>query len=259
MSRQNSHLPIDGDEWKKWTQEIPEDQWEVYQRVINQAQERDIPFSLGGAFAVATYTGRWRATKDLDLYVLPRDREKMVAAISAAGLSDYYEKNPYDRGWIYRSYSDGQIVDAIWTMANYTIQVDETWIAGGPVIDVRGYELHIAPPEEMIFGKIFIVQHDRCDWPEIMNMIYFTGPNLDWEHLLARLGLQTPVLAGVLSLFGWLSPQKAREFPVWLWDRLGLRRPEGELTPEERRFRANLIDSRPWYIPTLKDGEQWQA
>jgi hypothetical protein len=208
---------------------------------------------------VATYTDRWRPTKDLDLYVLPRDRDRMIAAISAVGLKDYYEVLPYDRGWIYRSHLNGQIVDAIWTMANYTIQVDETWIRGGPVIDVRGYPLRIAPPEEMIFGKIFIIQHDRCDWPEIINMMYYAGPDLDWEHLLVRLGQQTPVLTGLLSIFGWLSPRKAREFPIWLWERLGLRPLEGELTPEEMRLRANLIDSRPWFIPTLKEGEQWEA
>ena len=52
---------------------------------------RSLPFSLGGAFATASYTGLWRNTKDMDLYILPRDREAMIAVVGDLGLRDYFD------------------------------------------------------------------------------------------------------------------------------------------------------------------------
>jgi hypothetical protein len=50
-----------------WTSGIPEDQWSLHSDVIDLAQRRDVPFAIGGASAVAAFTGSWRNTKDLDV------------------------------------------------------------------------------------------------------------------------------------------------------------------------------------------------
>lgn len=78
---------------------------------------RGINFSIGGALASTTYSGQWRNTKDIDLYIRKSDREKMVEVLSGAGLADYYDQKPYDRDWIYRSCRDDLIVDVMWAMA----------------------------------------------------------------------------------------------------------------------------------------------
>src|SRR3954466_8880212 len=52
-----------------WIGTITEDQWRIYKRVIDEVTRRNIPFALGGAVAFGTYTGRWRNTKDMDLYI----------------------------------------------------------------------------------------------------------------------------------------------------------------------------------------------
>ena len=96
-----------------WTSRIPESQWRVYRAVLDRARALEIPIAVGGAFAVASYTGCWRNTKDLDIYVLPRNREKMIALVGELGLSDYFSKLPYDRWWIYRSFNSETIVDVI--------------------------------------------------------------------------------------------------------------------------------------------------
>ena len=85
-----------------WSQLIPDAEWEVYEGVIDDAIAQGIPFALGGAFAVATYTGYWRNTKDIDLYVLPEYRDRMIEILNARGFSDLFDSKPYDRWWIYR-------------------------------------------------------------------------------------------------------------------------------------------------------------
>ncbi len=232
-----------------WTSEIPEAQWSLYSRVIELAQRRELPFALGGAFAVATFTGFWRNTKDLDVYVLPQNREKMVGVLSDLDLADMYEKSPYDRWWIYRGQREDAIVDIIWAMANHRAQIDQLWLSG-PELEIRGYRVKSLPAEALLWDKLYIMQRDRCDWPDIFNLLYYAGPDVDWEYLLCRLGEDCKLLAGVLSVYGWAAPGRARQLPAWLWSRLGLQPPESsDALPEIDDRRVSLLDSRPWFGP----------
>src|SRR4051812_41167440 len=87
----------------RWTKGIPEHEWALYARAIRHLRAAKIPFLVGGGFAFAAYTGRWRDTKDIDFYIDPKDRERTIRALSAAGFDDYFGQLPYDRKWIYRS------------------------------------------------------------------------------------------------------------------------------------------------------------
>jgi hypothetical protein len=229
---------------------IPEKEWALYDAVLRGADERKIPFALGGAFAVAVYTGCWRDTKDLDLYVPPDQRDRMIQLLSDLGMTDYYETAPYDRWWIYRSTRDEIIVDIIWAMANHRQRIDGLWMSG-PWVEFRGHRVKVLPAEALLWDKLYIVQRERCDWPDIMNLLYAAGAAIDWERLLGRIGDDAPLLAGILSVFRWLAPERARQLPHWLWGRVGLEAgraasPDaGDYNPR----RARLLDRRPWFVP----------
>jgi hypothetical protein len=238
--------PLYAQQLDRWSETIPDDQWTIYQQVIDRAQSKGIPFALGGAFAVATYTGSWRNTKDLDLYVLPGDREEMLGVLAECGLGDYYEKLPYDRWWIYRGYLGTTIVDVIWAMANHRAQIDELWLSG-PSTTVRGRDVKVLPPEALVWDKLYIMQRERCDWPDVLNLLYYAGPHLDWEYLLCRIGEDCPLVAGALSVFAWLSPGRAGELPEWIWGRLRIPAPALAAEIDERR--VGLLDRRPWFGP----------
>ena len=244
----HSRQVTDRPQYTDWPNEIPDEQWEMYQRVLSEASRREVPFALGGAFALATYTGRWRNTKDLDLYVAPESRDSLVRVLADLGLEDYYEELPYDRQWIYRSHRQGTIVDVIWAMANQRAQVDEAWLVRGPEADVRGQRVRVVPPEEMIWSKLYVLQRDRCDLPDVLNLIYATGPSLDWDRLLDRLGDDWPLLTGVLSVFQWMCPGRARELPRKVWRKLQLPRHVEEEGPITNRRRVELLDRRPWFM-----------
>jgi hypothetical protein len=231
----------------KWADRISDAEWRVYRMVIDEAQKRGIRFALGGAFAVAVYTGYWRNTKDLDLYVLPEYRDRMIAVVQDAGLRDYYDENPYDRWWIYRGHQGDIIVDTMWAMANHRAQIDELWMSG-PEIELRGYRMRVLPVEAMLWDKLYIVQRERCDWPDVLNLLYAEGRHLRWEYLLGRMGADAALLGGVLSVFAWIAPGSARELPDWLWGRLGIRPPAGG-AEEIDKARVELLDRRPWFGP----------
>jgi hypothetical protein len=225
-----------------WAGELAGEQWETYECVLRSAAGGP-PFALGGAFALASHTGHLRNTKDLDIYVRPQDRGDMVEILTRCGLNDYHARLPYDRSWIYRGFSGDAIVDIIWGMPNLRAWVDRDWLSRGPVLQVRGYDVAIVPAEELIWCKSYVMQRERCDWPDVLNLLFHKGPSLDWHHLLARFGDDRPLLGGVLSLFQWLCPEIAGRFPRWLWNAVASK----EQGTAPCGGRAYLLDTRPWF------------
>ncbi len=218
----------------------------VYRAVIEAALARGIPFAVGGAFGYACYTGQWRSTKDLDLYVVPSHRDALIHVLTEAGLRDYYDQLPYDRKWIFRSFTNGIIVDVIWAMANHRSTVSDSWIAGGREFQLEGKTVRALTPEKLLWSKLYIIQRDRCDWPDLMNLIHAEGERLDWAGILQDPDEDVPLLRAALSVFAWLAPGRARALPSWLWNRVGL--PEPVLKgPPINRTHVRYLDSRPWF------------
>jgi hypothetical protein len=230
-----------------WDALIPPEQWSVYRCVIDRAAADGLNFALGGGLAVGLYTGRPRNTKDLDLYIRPSDRERVVRMLAGCGLSDYFDIKPYDRAWIYRGHREETIVDAIWAMANKRAEVDDIWLTRGSVIHMFDRQIRVIPIEELIWSKLYVLQRDRCDWPDIFNLISAGGAHLDWSHLLNRVAEDLPLLKGVLSIFSWLSPLQALSMPRRVWESVGLPVPRMEYAPEARPARPDLLDTRPWF------------
>lgn len=223
-----------------WGDSIADEDWMVYEPVLRQAEAQGIRFALGGAFALGVYTHHLRNTKDLDVYVLPSERDRMIEVVTQCGLSDYYERASYDRSWIYRSYSESRIVDIIWAMPNRRTVVDEQWLIRGPLLEIRNFAVRALPIEELFWAKIYVLQRDRCDWPDVLNLMYHSGERVDWHYLLDRMGSDFPLAAAVLTIFRWLSPDRARQLPGWLWERIGTE-------PSGLGGRPHLLDTRPWF------------
>src|SRR5688500_3204639 len=116
-----------------WENLIPADHWAVYKCVLDQVCTADIPFALGGGLALGVYTQKFRRSKDIDLYVLPKHREQVIQMMSRCGLKDYFEVKEYVRHWTYRGYKGDAIVDVIWAMANHRAEVDDRWLMGPTV------------------------------------------------------------------------------------------------------------------------------
>jgi hypothetical protein len=228
-----------------WGALIPEEDWKIYKAAIDVARSVEVPFLLAGAFGLAAYTHRWRNTKDLDLVVIPDDRQRLIDALLDAGFQDYYPTLAYDRGWIFRFIREGCLVDVIWAMPNRRAVVEADWFEHGRPVNIRGEELQAVGAEELVWQKIYVLQRDRCDWPDLFNLIYAAGPELHWKRLLERMDCDRPLLAGLLQVFSWICPGTTRELPGWLKKELRLAEPD-EADPASRRCLA-LLDTRPWF------------
>ncbi len=227
---------------------IPLEEWRLYRQVLDALDQRAVPYALGGGLAFSAYARRWRDTKDLDLFVRPADRERAIEGVQSAGFSDYFDQLPYDRHWIFRGFRDGLIADVIWQMVNNRAEVDPTWLSCGPQITIWETPIRLLPVEELIWSKLYVLQRDRCDWPDLLNILCWEGATLNWQHLLHRVGTDAPILGGLLNIFRWLCPDTAQRLPGWIWPSLGLAPMNGRRA-QSGDASATALDSREWFGP----------
>jgi len=55
---------------------------EVFRNWLEILNRAEIPYILGGAFAVYFYTGGWRDTKDMDVFLQAKDLRRALEALS---------------------------------------------------------------------------------------------------------------------------------------------------------------------------------
>jgi hypothetical protein len=232
-----------------WSLLLPEDQWAVLADGANALDEAGVAFVLGGALALATYTGHWRNTKDIDVIVRPRDREAAVSALRRHGFEDYFAHEAYDRSWIFRGIKDGVLFDVIWDLPNHRVQIDELWFERASPLRVRGRAFAAVPAEELVRVKLYVMQRERCDWVDVLNVLAAWSEQMAWPHLMQRMGRDLPLLHAALAIFNWMCPGRAHGLPAWLRKQFALPRVETDdiAATEERRVR--LFDSRPWFAP----------
>jgi len=230
----------------RWPDLIPQDEWTLYKTALDVIRRGGVPFMLGGGFAMASYTGHWRDTKDIDLYILAESRERVAKALAEVGFGDYYNQLAYDRGWIYRSSRDGVIVDLIWSMANRRAQVEESWWEYARSIQLHEESFQVLPVEELLWCKLYVFQRDHCDWLDVFNLLHAAGPTLDWQRLLDRVGEDFAMLKSAVTLFDWLSPNRAAQFPAKIRKVFQLHE-SNPVSEDEARRRVRLLDSRAWF------------
>jgi hypothetical protein len=209
---------------------IPDAQWDVFTSGTEALTTAGVPFLVHGALALATYTGRWRNTKDVDIIVMPRDRERAIAALKRAGFADYFEQEAYDRSWIFRGIKADVLFDTIWDLPNHRVEIDAAWFERAVDLQLRGRHFASVPAEELVRVKLYVLQRERCDWVDVLNVLGGAVERIDWRWLVARMGRDGPLL-----------------HPSWLREHFALPYVEVEDPAAAEVRRVKLFDSRPWF------------
>ncbi len=199
---------------------------------------------VGGAFAVWHYTGIWRNTHDIDVYVTHDNVSRAAEALNLSGFVDIGEQAPGDNQWIYHSARDGLIFDVIWRFANLVNYVTSDWFERASVGEFLNFELKFLPLEELIWIKSFVINRHRCDWPDVMRIAQVQCKKLDWDRLLGLLGEHWLLLAGIIDVFDWQYPESLDCIPNSVRDDLAHRRLEYRRLPHDHVTREHLLD--PW-------------
>ncbi len=216
-----------------------------YVRVMTRLKDADVPFLVGGAFALARFTGLERNTKDFDIFVRRDDIDRTLAALA----DDTCTTELAFPHWLGKAVCGDDFVDIIFSSGNAIAHVDDEWFEHAPEELVLGMPAKLSPPEEMIWSKAFIMERERYDGADVMHLILRCGEKLDWARLLRRFGEHWRVLFAHLVMFNFIYPGEHTKIPTWVMEHLTarLQRETREPTPNQHICRGPLL-SRAQYL-----------
>jgi len=230
---------------------LPSQAHALYRRALGELGERDVPFLIGGAYALAHHTGLARDTKDIDVFVRPEDCERTLGALSDAGFRTELTF-PH---WLGKGFAGEYFIDVVFGSGNGVCRVDAAWFEHATDAEVLGLAVRLCPAEELIWSKAFIQERERYDGADIAHLLRRCGQGLDWQRLLRRFGPHWRVLLGHLVLFGYIYPGERSAVPDWVLQELcGRVQKEGNRAPPAERLCQGTLLSREQY---LVDIEQW--
>src|SRR5215212_9139011 len=96
---------------------------EYYCHAIQTLQHAQVPFLVGGAYAFERYVGIARHTKDFDIFVRPRDRDRVLALLSEVGC----QTDLTFPHWLGKAFRGEDFVDVIFSSGNGVAEVDDAW------------------------------------------------------------------------------------------------------------------------------------
>jgi hypothetical protein len=202
-----------------------------YREAMDVLSRAGVPFLVGGAFAFIHQAGIDRSTKDLDIFVRPGDVNRLLAACASAG----YDADLVFSHWLAKIRTTSGFIDVIFSSGNGVAVVDEGWFEHATEREVLGVTVKVAPAEESIWSKAFVMERERYDGADVAHIILAHGERLDWRRLIDRFAQHWRVLLSHLILFGFIYPSARSQVPGWVLEELvqRLSAEMGEPDPEE--------------------------
>ena len=185
---------------------------EARARAIQLLEEAGVQFVVGGAYAYCQYTGIYRDTKDLDLFLRKRDAGTALGVLAQHG----WRTERTDEVWLYKGFHGEYFVDLIFCSGNGVAQVDDEWFEHATPGETFGRPVLVAPPEEMIWSKAFVLERERYDGGDVNHIIRAVGDQLDWNRLLRRFDRHWEVLLSHLMLYRFVYPTHRTKVPDWV-------------------------------------------
>ncbi len=210
----------------------------VYGEALDALDRAGIRYMLGCALALNAYTGIWRDTKDLDVFVPGSAVAQVLEVLEGVG----FEPEVTDPLWLAKAWKGELFADIIHATHNGTGPVEESWFVNAKEIPVLDRRVLVIPAEEMLLSKMFVMAKDRCDVDDVLHLIFATRGDIDWDRMLDKIGEHWELLLAHLHLYRYVYPSHTHYLPGRVLELL-LERYEGETAPEgPLRFRGTMLD-----------------
>jgi hypothetical protein len=228
---------------------LPEEATTLYREVLLAMNEHGLPYAVAGAFALQKYTGIWRVTKDLDLFMKAEDVPAALQYLVEHG----FRCETLDPVWLAKAHRGEYFVDLISGMSNAVIVVDDTWMERTQPATIAGVESRIISAEDLLASKLFVIRRERFDGADIAHIIYRTQGKFDWNRILQLAGEHWEIVLWALILFRYVYPAHTDYVPAALWQDLLSRYMHLVQHPDPKApFRGSLVDDNIFSID-MKD------
>lgn len=224
-----------------------------YCETLRELNAAGVEYLVGGAYALARYTGIVRHTKDFDIFTRRRDRDRVLEVLAARG---YLTEVTFPH-WLAKAYcqdGSGDFIDVIYSSGNGVAAVDDEWFEHSVAGEVLGCAARLCPAEEIIWSKGFVQERERFDGADIAHLLRAVAHSLDWPRLLRRFGTHWRVLLGHLVNFGFVYPGERDRIPARVMDELTARlQEETRRAPEDEHVCRGTLVSREQYLIDIND------
>ncbi len=218
---------------------IPETERNVYRLALETLNAAGVRYVVSGLYAIYEYTGIYRETKDLDLMLEPSWVVPAARALREAG----FRVELTEAHWIAKAFRDGHMVDMVFGMGNGLAFIDERWHRHARPAILAATQVRVAPPEELIWHRLYISERHRTDMADVAHLILTRGDELDWERILERAGAHWLLLLAQVHLFDFVYPSHRGRIPdavrTTLLERAREQAKEG--TDPDAAFRGTLV------------------
>ena len=175
---------------------------ELYRTALEMLNRSGVPYTVGGSYAFQDYSGISRSTKDFDIFVRPRDVQRVLDVLKRAGFKTEIAFSH----WLAKAHHGDKFIDVIFCSGNGVAEVDDEWFAHAVDEEVLGVPVKLAPAEEMIWSKSFIMERERFDGADVAHLLRHCTGLLNWDRLVQRFGPHWRVLLSHLILFAFIYP-----------------------------------------------------
>src|SRR6266478_4842290 len=162
-----------------------------YAEVLKILKDSKFTFMVAGGFAVNSYTGLRRPTKDIDIFCKAGDYPKILNKFTSLG----YKTQVSDERWIAKIFKGKFYVDLIFGSSNLVAPVTDDWFKDSHTAKFFKYEVKIPSVTDLIWSKVFIQNRERL----------LCAMEQYWEVLLVH-----------LLNFRFIYPSEREKIPSWL-------------------------------------------
>lgn len=203
LSREERKSLTHGEFW------IPEAEREAYRLALDTLNRAGVRYVVSGLYALYEYTGIYRQTKDLDLFVEPAHVVGAARVLNAAGFSTYLEQ----AHWIAKAMWGDIQVDLIFGTGNGLSFIDAEWFEHSRAGILAGTQVRVAPPEDLLWHRLFVSERHRSDVSDILHLILCRGDELDWDRLMRRVDPHWRLLLAQVHLYDFVYPGHRTRIP----------------------------------------------
>lgn len=209
---------------------------EAYRAAIDAIDRAGVPYLVGGALALNAYSGVWRDTRDLDVFIRPHDAGRALDALAAEG----FDTQTIYESWLGKAWRSDVYVDLIWRNANGLFPVRTEWSRRAARLQAFGRDMPVLPLEELVVSKMMVMGRYRFDGADILHILAAARRPIDWDHLERIAGEHVGLLLAQLHIFRWAYPGLRDKVPDAVIDRYSMlaREAPSSFGP----FRGRLID-----------------
>ncbi|GAA3344617.1 hypothetical protein GCM10020358_48590 [Amorphoplanes nipponensis] len=148
-------------------------------RVASVLKQAEVPFALGGSFAVYAHGGH-SSDHDVDFLIREQDKARALEELSAVGFE--VEQPPED--WLVKVFDEGRMVDLIYRPVESP--VTDATLRDTVMRPVEAINMPVLSATQLMVHKLLSYTQHYCDFATGLPVARSLREQIDWDRVRAE-------------------------------------------------------------------------